>query len=292
MVLVKSKKMIELAVKGHYAVGAFNAENMEMVEAIVEAADEMAAPVIVQTTSGTLNTTPPEMFYHMVKSVADKVSIPVALHLDHGDSFDRAARCLRSGYTSIMIDASKLSFEANVSLTRDVINMSHAMAIPVEAELGIVGGKEDGLSGTNDEAYTDPVEVAMFLKQTNVDFLAIGIGNSHGFYKAEPKLRFDILKAIKAIAGETPLVLHGTSGIPDADVSSAIKLGIAKVNYATELRCVYTQAIRDCLIQDQHIIDPKKYNTQGKLAVKALVKEKIIVLGSAGKIKLSCDDSY
>ncbi|MEY8444451.1 class II fructose-bisphosphate aldolase [Lactococcus ileimucosae] len=282
MVLVKSKDMIETAFANGYAVGAFNAENMEMVEAIVEAAEEMKAPVIVQTTSGTLNTTPPEMFYHMVKAAAEKVSVPVVMHLDHGDSYVRCARSLRAGYTSIMIDASKKEFTENVTVTAEVVKMAHPMNIPVEAELGIVGGKEDG-NEAEKEVYTDPDEAANFIAQTKVDFLAIGIGNSHGFYKGEPKIRLDILEAVKAKTGNTPLVLHGTSGIPDSDVAKAVALGIAKVNYATELRDVFTKAVQAYMKEDSSVVDPKKYNTAAKNAVKNLVKQKIKVLGSDNK---------
>lgn len=274
--------MINAAFAGGYAVGAFNAENMEMVEAVVEAAEEMNAPVIVQTTSGTLNRTPPEMFYHMVKAAAEKVSVPVVIHLDHGDSYERAARSLRAGYTSIMIDASKKNFEENVGVTREVVRMAHAMNIPVEAELGIVGGKEDG-NNAEKEVYTDPQEAEDFVKATQVDFLAIGIGNSHGFYKGEPELKFDILEAVKEKTGTVPLVLHGTSGIPDTDVSKAVSMGIAKVNYATELRDVFTKAIQRYMVEDPTVVDPKKYNLAAKNAVKALVKQKIQVLGSDNK---------
>lgn len=282
MVLVKSKKMIEEAFKNGYAIGAFNAENMEMAEAIVEAAEEMNAPVIVQTTSGTLNTTPPEMFYHMVKAAADKVSVPVVMHLDHGDDFERVARCLHTGYTSVMIDASKKPFEENVAITEEVVKMAHSMGVPVEAELGIVGGKEDG-NNADTVAFTDPEEAEKFVKATNVDFLAIGIGNSHGFYKAEPKLQYGILEAVKAKTGDVPLVLHGTSGIPDEDVSKAVAMSIAKVNYATELRAVFTKAIKSYISEDEKVVDPKKYNSAAKEAVKELVKQKIQVLGSDGK---------
>lgn len=274
--------MVNEAFKNGYAIGAFNAENMEMVEAIVETAEELNAPVIVQTTSGTLNTTSPEMFYHMVKSIAEKVDVPVAIHLDHGDSFERVAHCLRAGYTSVMIDASKKSFAENVALTNEVVALAHAMRIPVEAELGIVGGKEDG-NHAEKEAFTDPEEALEFVKKTNIDFLAIGIGNSHGFYKAEPRLRFDILEAVRLKTDNLPLVLHGTSGIPDEDVSKAVKMGIAKVNYATELRFVFTQAIKDYMLEDDEVIDPKKYNSEAKKAVKELVKQKLFVLGSVGK---------
>ncbi|MBB5887288.1 class II fructose-bisphosphate aldolase [Lactovum miscens] len=282
MVLVKSKEIIQKAVQSGYAIGAFNAENMEMVEAIIEAAEESNSPIIVQTTSGTLNITPPERFCAMVKSVADKVKVPVVMHLDHGDSFERVAQCLRAGYTSIMIDASKKDFYENVKITNDVIRMAKAVGVPVEAELGIVGGKEDG-NVAEKEAFTDPYEAENFVKQTGVDFLAIGIGNVHGVYKADPKLRFDILQAVKEKTGDVPLVLHGTSGIPDEDVSRAVSMGIAKVNYATELRQVFTKAIKAYIDEDPGVIDPKKYNGKAKQAVKELVKKKLVILGSTGK---------
>ena len=218
----------------------------------------------------------------MVKAAADKVSVPVVMHLDHGDDFERVARCLRTGYTSVMIDASKKPFEENVAITEEVVKMAHSMGIPVEAELGIVGGKEDG-NNAETVAFTDPEEAEKFVKATNVDFLAIGIGNSHGFYKAEPKLQYDILEAVKAKTGDVPLVLHGTSGISDEDVSKAVSMGIAKVNYATELRAVFTNAIKSYISEDEKVVNPKKYNSAAKQAVKELVKQKIQVLGSDGK---------
>jgi len=283
MSLVTTKEMLTKAQKEGYAVGAFNAENMEMIQAIIAAAEELHAPVIVQTTPGTLKYASPELFLAMVRAEAAKVSIPVALHLDHGSSFALAARTLRAGYTSIMIDGSKEKFEDNVAISAAVAEMAHAMNIPVEAELGTVGGKEDTHSVSDaDKSYTDPAEAEEFAERTKVDFLAVGIGNAHGFYKGVPELKFDILEETKKRVS-IPIVLHGASGIPDEDVKKATSLGICKVNFATELRDAFTKAVKAYLAKDPDVFDPKKYGAAGREAVKSLVMHKMEVCNCVGK---------
>ena len=234
MALVSSKEILMKAQQEGYAVGAFNAENMEMVQAIVAAAEELSSPVIIQTTPGSLQYADTDMFFGMVNAEAKKAKVSVALHLDHGNSAELCAKAILSGYTSIMIDGSKLAFSENVALTKKVVEFAHAMGVPVEGELGTVGGKEDTHEVKDSEkSYTDPEEAKEFAEQTGVDFLAVGIGNAHGFYKGVPKLRFDILEKTKSLVS-IPIVLHGASGIPDEDVKKSTGLGICKVNFATE----------------------------------------------------------
>lgn len=283
MALVTTKEMLLKAQKEGYAVGAFNAENMEMVQAVLEAAREMKAPVIIQTTPGTLKYADPEMFYGMCSAQAEKAGVPVALHLDHGDSFEMAARALKAGYTSIMIDGSKEEFESNAALSRKVAEMAHAMGIPVEGELGTVGGKEDTHEVKDSEkAYTDPAQAGEFAERTGVDSLAVGIGNAHGFYKGAPKLRFDILEETRKRV-TIPIVLHGASGIPDEDIRRATGLGICKVNFATELRDAFSKGVKAYLKDNPDTYDPKKYGAAGRESVKKLVLHKLEVLNCRGK---------
>ncbi len=282
MPLVTSKRMLEDAQKGNYAVAAFNIENMEMVQAVLETATELRAPVMIQTTPGTVKYAGVKMLAAMVHAAAESCPVPVALHLDHGESFDLAVQALHAGYTSIMIDGSKLPFEENIAISKRVVEMSRAVGIPVEAELGKVGGKEDGLEVSDKSAtYTDPAEAKEFVKQTGIDSLAVAIGTAHGFYKGEPKLDFERLGEIRKVV-EVLLVLHGASGVPDDMVRKAIALGISKVNFATELRAALTRGVRAALV-DQSIIDPKKFMAGGKKAVQEIVKQKINLCGSAGK---------
>lgn len=283
MSVVTTKEMLLKAQREGYAVGAFNAENMEMVQAVIEAAKALKAPVIIQTTPGTLDYGSPELFSAMVLEEAGQAAIPAALHLDHGNSFELAARALKTGYTSIMIDGSKEKFQKNVSISSEVVRMAHAMGIPVEGELGTVGGKEDSHSVSESEkTYTDPAEAEEFAKLTQVDSLAVGIGNAHGFYKGVPKLRFDILEETRKRV-TIPIVLHGASGIPDEDVKKATGLGICKVNFATELRDAFSRGLKEYLSANPSAFDPKKYGAAGREAVKKLVMHKIEVCGSAGK---------
>lgn len=281
MPLVSSKKLIYDAQKGGYAIGAFNAENMEMVMAIIAAAEACQAPVLIQTTPSTVKYANVDLYLANVKAAAENASVPVAMHLDHGDSFELAMKAYRAGYTSIMIDGSKLDFNANIALSKSVVEACHPGNVPVEAELGKVGGKEDSLDNGVVDIYTDPAEAAEFVKQTGVDYLAVGIGTSHGVYKGEPKLDLNRLEEIHQVV-DVPLVLHGTSGVPDETVKECIKRGICKVNYATDLRIAYTQGVREVL-QDGGVIDPKKYGKAGMKKVQQYVEERIRTCGCAGK---------
>lgn len=281
MALVTTKKMLLDAQAGGYAVGAFNVENMEMVQAVIAAAEELGAPVIMQTTPSTLNYAGPEFYFANVKAAAEGARIPVAIHLDHGNSFELAVKAFRNGYTSIMIDGSHHVFEENVEITRRVVEVCHSAGIPVEAELGKVGGKEDSLDG-GDGGYTVPEEAAEFAERTEVDSLAVAIGTAHGVYKGIPKLDVDRLSEIRKVV-EVPLVLHGTSGVPDETVRECIERGICKVNYATDLRIAFTDGVKECLAANPKVFDPKKYGGAGRERVKEYVKGRILVCGSDRK---------
>lgn len=276
-----SKNMLLDAQKGKYAVGAFNAENMEMVKAIIKAAEELKAPVMIQTTPSTVKYASLEMFVAMVKEEAEKATVPVCLHLDHGNSFELAVQAIKDGYTSIMIDGSKLPFEQNVDLVQRVVSVAHPNGLPVEAELGKVGGKEDDLS-VDIDTNTDPKEAVEFVKKTGIDSLAVAIGTAHGFYVGTPVLDKNRLKEINSLI-DIPLVLHGASGLSDQDVKDCIALGICKVNFATELRVAYTEAVKSLLKEDPSIYDPKKLGAVGMIAVTKQVESRIRVCGCDGK---------
>ena len=280
MPLMTSKKLLQNAQEQKYAVGAFNVENMEMVQAVVEAAEELRSPVILQTTPGTLKYASPEMFYANVAAAAENATVPVVMHLDHGNSFDLALRAFRAGYTSIMIDGSQKPFEENILLTKAVTDACHAGGVSVEAELGKVGGKEDDLISA--AAYTDPEEAAEFVARTGVDSLAVAIGTAHGVYKGIPRLDLERISRIKDLVA-VPLVLHGSSGVPDDTVRECIRRGMCKVNYATDLRIAFTQGVKEYLQAYPETFDPKKYGAVGRGKVKAYVMDKILVCGSNGK---------
>ena len=282
MSLVTSKELMLHAQKNHYAIGAFNVENMEMVQAVIAAAEEMKSPVILQTTPSTLKYATPELFFANVKAEAEKASVPVAMHLDHGSSFELAMKCFRAGYTSIMIDGSHGTFEENIAVSKAVADACHAAGVPVEAELGKVGGKEDDLDGGEGNPYTDPEQAAEFVEKSGIDFLAIAIGTAHGVYKGIPKLDKGRLSEIREVVS-IPLVLHGTSGVPDEDVKDCIQRGICKVNYATDLRIAFTKGDKRVMGENPEVFDPKKYNAAGREEVKKYVVDKMDVVGSVGK---------
>lgn len=281
MPFVTTKKMLLDAQKGGYAVGAFNVENMEMVQAVVAAAEELQAPVIMQTTSSTVKYADMALFHANVKAVADASSVPVALHLDHGSSFELAMKALRKGYTSIMIDGSHDPFEENIAITKKVVDACAPSDIPVEAELGKVGGKEDDLDG-GEGGYTDPLEAKEFAERTGISCLAVAIGTAHGVYSGVPKLDLDRLSEIKEVV-TIPLVLHGASGLSEEAVKESITRGICKVNFATELRIAFTEGIKEYLTNNPDTIDPKKYNAVGRENVKNLVMDRMKMCGCQGK---------
>lgn len=283
MPLVTTKQMLLDAQKGNYAVGAFNVENMEMVMAVIQAAEELNAPVILQTTPSTVKYAGLDFYLANVRAAAQQVSVPVAMHLDHGSSFELAMKALRTGYTSIMIDGSHESYGDNIALSKRVVEACTPSGVPVEAELGKVGGKEDDLDGGAGSAYTDPEEARVFVEQTGVDSLAVAIGTAHGLYQGEPKLDLDRLTKIAAVV-PVPLVLHGASGVPDETVKKAIEQGICKVNYATELRIAYSEGVKAVLDKNPETIDPKKYGVSGIEKVKAFVKAKMMICRCVGEV--------
>jgi tagatose 1,6-diphosphate aldolase GatY/KbaY len=281
MPLVSSAEMLLAAQRGGYAVGAFNIENMEMAQAVVAAAEERAAPVIVATTPSTAKYASFGLFYANVAALAKGSKAAVALHFDHGDSFAHAMMALRAGYTSVMIDASHCAFEENIRLTSAVVAAAKPCGVPVEAELGKVGGKEDGLDGGRG-GYTDPQQAHEFAGKTGISSLAVAIGTAHGVYASAPKLDIERLKAIRKLVG-IPLVLHGASGLEDKDVRECVKEGICKVNFATELRIAYSDGVKETLSKNPAIFDPKKYGAAARENVKRLVIEKIAVCGSESR---------
>lgn len=281
MALVTTKQLLLDAQKNGYAIGAFNVENMEMVQAVVAAAEELKSPVIMQTTPSTLKYADVDYFYANVAVAAKKASVPVVMHLDHGSSFELAMQAYRAGYTSIMIDGSHSIFEENIAVTKAVADACHPGGVPVEAELGKVGGKEDDLDGGNG-GYTVPSEAAEFVEATGVDSLAVAIGTAHGVYKGIPKLDIERLSQIREVVS-IPLVLHGTSGVPDDAVRECIRRGICKVNYATDLRIAFTNGVKEVLTEKPETIDPKKYNAVGREKVKEYVMSKMLVCGSNGR---------
>ncbi len=281
MPLVTSEKMLLDAQKGGYAVGAFNIENMEMVKAVLAAAEELKAPVMLQTTPGTIKYGTVETYAAIVKAEAEKVSVPVCLHLDHGNSFELAVQAMHAGYTSVMIDGSGEDFESNIALTKKVVDVAKALGIPVEAELGKVGGKEDDLEADAD-TNTDPQEAKEFAERTGVSSLAVAIGTAHGFYVGTPVLDKPRVSAIKELVS-VPLVLHGASGLSEEDVRECVERGMCKVNFATELRAAYTAAVKKLLEEKPETYDPKKLGNVGMEAVKEQVKIRMKMCGCDGK---------
>ena len=281
MPLVTSKEMLLNAQKGGYAVGAFNAENMEMVKAIIAAAQELSAPVMIQTTPSTIRYGTLDTYAAIVAAEAKKATVPVCLHLDHGDSFELAMQAIKAGYTSVMIDGSKEPLEGNIAVTKKVADAAKAVGIPVEAELGKVGGKEDDLVAEAD-TNTDPAEAKEFVEKTDVDSLAVAIGTAHGFYKGTPVLDKERLSQVRAVV-DIPLVLHGASGLTDEEVRDCVSRGICKVNFATELRAAYTAAVKKLLEEKPEAFDPKALGKVGMAAVTELVKGRMKVCGCDGK---------
>ena len=281
MPLVTSEKILLDAQKGGYAVGAFNVENMEMVKAVLAAAEELKAPVMLQTTPGTIKYGTVETYAAIVKAEAEKVSVPVCLHLDHGDSFELAVQAMKAGYTSVMIDGSHEDFENNIAITKKVVDVAKAIGIPVEAELGKVGGKEDDLEADAD-TNTDPVEAKEFVERTGVSSLAVAIGTAHGFYVGTPVLDKPRVSAIKEVV-PVPLVLHGASGLSEEDVKECVERGMCKVNFATELRAAYTAAVKKLLEEKPETYDPKKLGIVGMEAVKEQVMLRMKMCGCDGK---------
>lgn len=283
MSLVSVAELLLNAQKGNYAVGAFNCNNMEIVQAIVAAAEAEKSPVIVQASQGAIKYAGIEYIAAMTRLAAEKASVPVALHLDHGTSFAQVMQCVRNSFTSVMIDGSKLHLDENIALTNKVIEAVRPLGVSVEAELGKIGGTEDDITVTEREAlFTDPAEAERFVQETHVDALAIAIGTAHGQYKGVPKLDFDRLKEIRKRI-EAPIVLHGSSGVPDEAIREAISLGVCKVNIDTNIREAFVAAARLALANAPQEIDPRKMLGPAREAAIGIIREKIRIFGSNGK---------
>lgn len=312
MPLVNSKELFKKAYEQGYAIGAFNVNNMEVVQAITEAANELRSPIILQVSAGARKYAKHGYLMALVEAAIKDTNIPIVLHLDHGDSFELCKECIDGGFTSVMIDGSKYSFEENIALTKKVVDYAHAHNpyITVEGELGTLAGIEDDVHVKEDEAqFTNPDQVEEFVKRTGVDSLAIAIGTSHGAYKfkpgQKPRLRFDVLEEISRRLPNFPIVLHGASsvpqeyvkminehggkmpdaiGIPEALLAQAAKMAVCKINIDSDLRLSMTGTIRKHLVEHPDHFDPRQYMADARSATKELVKHKIKnVLGSDGK---------
>ena len=287
MSLVTTKEMLKKAQKERYAVGAFNANNMEIVQAIIETAEEEKAPVILQASQGAIKYAGLEIIVAMVKVLAEQASIPVALHLDHGTDYYQNIRCLRAGFTSLMFDGSKLPFEENVEMTKKVVEMAHACSLPVEGELGQIGtmgsSDEPGVALEKvKETMADPEEAAKFVELTEIDSLAAAVGTIHGCRTLFAKLDIPRIEKIRELTG-VPLVLHGASGVNDEEVKKGIGAGICKINIDTRIRLKFTEKIREVLKINPEEIDPRKVLGPAKEAAKEVIRDRMRVFGSSGK---------
>lgn len=283
MPLVTTKAIMEDAYRHHYAIGAFAAHNLEILKAVIAAAESTEAPVIIQTTPGTIRYVGIDYMAAMVRTAAENTKIPVALHLDHGDSFDTVVKCLRAGYTSVMIDGSRYPLEENIELVKKVTETAHAAGVPVEAELGTIGGVEDDLEvADSDAGLTDPDAAEQFVTRTQIDSFAPAFGTAHGLYKKEPNLRFDLLQEISNRV-QISLVMHGASGVSDEGVRKAIQCGASKVNFSTELKELFVLELRKYLNENPEQSDPRKYFVPARQKVQELVQQKIENLQSAQK---------
>jgi len=287
MSFVTTKEMLKKAQKGRYAVGAFNANNMEIVQAIVEAAEEENAPVILQASQGAIKYAGLDSIVVMVKVMAEKVNIPVALHLDHGTDYYQNIKCLRAGFTSLMYDGSKLSFDENVKMTKKVVEMAHACDIPVEAELGQIGkmgdSDEPGVALEKvKESMAVPEEAVKFVELTEIDFLAAAVGTIHGCRTPFAKLDIPRIEKIRELTG-VPLVLHGASGANDEEIRKGIAAGICKINIDTRIRMQFTEKIREIIKTNPQEIDPRKILGPAKEAAKEIIRNRIRAFGSNGK---------
>ena len=284
MALVSSVPMLTEARKKGYCVAAFNIHTFEMMQAVVEAAEESRSPLILQTTVGTIKHLGVEYIVAAAKVAAEKAKVPIALHLDHCRDYELIIECLRKGYTSVMIDASKYPFEENVEQTRCVVEVAKAMEVNVEAELGKIGGVEDDIVVDESSALlADPSECERFVELTGVTSLAPAIGTAHGMYQGEPNIDFDRLEKISKKV-DIPLVLHGGSGIPAEHIKRCISLGIAKLNVATELKQAFSLSIRQYFSKHPDELDPRKYMAPAKEDIKRIAKEKIAMCGCAHRV--------
>ena len=312
MSLVSSKELFKKAYDGKYALGAFNVNNMEIIQGIFEAAIEEKSPLIIQVSAGARKYARHEYLIHLISASiemaeASGVDILIVLHLDHGADFDICKKCIDGGFTSVMIDASSHPFEENIRITKEVVDYAHSKGVVVEAELGKLAGVEDEVNvSAEDATYTDPDQAKEFVAKTGCDSLAVAIGTSHGAYKfkGEPKLAFDRLAEIQALLPNFPLVLHGASsvpkdltdicnkygakipgsrGVPEEMIGQASKTGVCKINIDTDLRLALTGQIRKVFVESPEAFDPRKYLAPGREAIKQVVQRKMRIMGCSGK---------
>lgn len=308
MALVTSQQMFKKAYEGRYAVGAFNVNNMEIIQGIVEAAKQENAPLILQVSAGARKYANPIYLRKLVEAAIEDTGLDICLHLDHGEDFEICKQCVDDGFTSVMIDGSKYPFEENIALTKRVVEYAHSKGVDVEAELGKLAGVEDAVKvNTKDATYTDPDEAVEFVERTGVDSLAIAIGTSHGAYKfkGDPALDFERLETITNLLPDFPLVLHGSSsvpkefvelcnkyggqipgaaGVPEEMLRRAAQLGVCKINIDTDLRLALTACIRQYFVEHPSEFDPRKYLGPGRIAIKDMVAHKMKnVLGCSNK---------
>ncbi len=308
MPLVNSRALFERASRGGYAIGGFNVNNMEIVQAIVDAAEEKRAPIILQVSAGARRYARQEYLVKLVEAAIQTSTIPIVLHLDHGEDYEICRACIDGGFTSVMIDGSRLPFEENIAVTHRVVEYAHPRGVTVEAELGRLAGVEDDVSvAARDAVFTNPGQAAEFVERSGCDSLAIAIGTSHGAYKfkGEPRLDFERLREIVSrLPQGYPLVLHGASsvledlvqvcneyggqipgarGVPEEMIAEARRIGVRKVNIDTDLRLAFTGAVRRVLAESPAEFDPRKYLGPARDAVRQVVLRKLDVLGSAGQ---------
>ncbi|MFF2890209.1 class II fructose-1,6-bisphosphate aldolase [Paenibacillus sp. NPDC057967] len=280
MPLVSMNEFLPQAKANKFAVGQFNMNNLEFAQATVEAAMEENSPFIYGVSEGALKYMGIEFTVAMAEAAAKKSGLPIALHLDHGSSFEVAMKCIRAGFSSVMFDGSHYGLEENIQLTKEVVKAARAMGVSVEGELGTIGGVEDDLSVDEaDATLAKPEEAIRFYEETGVDCLAIAVGTAHGMYSGEPKIHYDIIQKV-ASAIPVPVVLHGGSGVPDEAIRLSIAAGVGKINVNTENQVACTNAIREVLGAKADVIDPRKYLTPARAAMKAVIQEKIRLFGS------------
>lgn len=309
MALITTREMFAKALNDDYAIGAFNVNNMEIIQGIVDAAKEEQAPLILQVSAGARKYARPAYLIKLVEAAAEDSGLDLVLHLDHGEDFEICKKCVDDGFTSVMIDGSKHPFEENIRITKEVVDYAHAHGVVVEAELGRLAGVEDAVQvDARSATFTDPDEAVEFVERTGVDSLAIAIGTSHGAYKfkGEPYLDFERLKTIHRLLPETPLVLHGASsvlqefvskcnqyggqvggaqGVPEDMIHEAVKYGICKVNVDTDLRLAMTAEIRKYLTEHPEEFDPRKYMNPARDAIKSMVQHKLKdMLNASGRL--------
>jgi tagatose 1,6-diphosphate aldolase GatY/KbaY len=281
--IVNTREMFSKAQRGKYAVPAFNIHNLETIQVVVETAAEMASPVILAGTPSTIEYAGGDYLVAIAQTAAQKYDIPIAVHLDHFETFDEIKKYLDLGIKSCMIDASHLPFEENVRIVKEVVDYAHSLDVSVEAELGRLGGVEDDLVvDEKDAKYTNPFQAKEFVHLTNIDSLAVAIGTAHGLYKGKPKIDIERLNEVRQLVN-IPLVLHGASDVPIGTVQKTIELGICKVNIATDLKIPFSNAVKSYFGTHPDANDPRKYLTPGKIAMKQIVIEKIRMCGSEGK---------